>query len=133
MNHHDHSDHGGGHGGHDMPGMPAQPKCSMNMLWNTQVADTCVVFRTWHVSGPATLALSCAAVVALGVLYEYLRVAQRGVDRRIAATLSAQGKGKAAAVRAGVGASVSGRDSPEMDSEEAGLLTGSLVVKGYNG
>ena len=77
---------------------------------------------------------SCLVVVGLGVLYEYLRVAQRDVDRRIAATLSAQGKGKAAAAgRAGAGASVSGRDSPEMDSEEAGLLTGSLVVKGYNG
>ena len=116
----------GDHGGHDMP-MPSGPKCSMNMLWNTQVADTCVVFRSWHISGPAALFGSCVAIAALGVLYEYLRVAQRNVDRRIAATLSAQGKGKAAA-GAGPG-SVSGRDSPEMDSEEAGLLTGSLVVK----
>jgi copper transporter 1 len=23
----------------------------MNMLWNAQVADTCVVFRSWHISG----------------------------------------------------------------------------------
>jgi copper transporter 1 len=23
----------------------------MNMLWNHQVADTCVVFRSWHISG----------------------------------------------------------------------------------
>ena len=131
MNHGDH----GGHDGHDMPSMPTGPKCSMNMLWNTQIEDTCIVFRSWHISGTAAFAFSCLVVVGLGVLYEYLRVAQRGVDRRIAATLSAQGKGKAAAARAGLGAgaSVSGRDSPEMDSEEAGLLTGSLVVKGYNG
>ena len=129
MNHYDHSDHGGGHGGHDMPGMPAQPKCSMNMLWNTQIEDTCIVFRSWHISTKSAFVFSCLVVVGLGVLYEYLRVAQRNVDRRIAATLSAQGKGKAAA-GAGAGAgSVSGRDSPEMDSEEAGLLTGSLVVK----
>lgn len=52
----DHGDGGhGGHGGggHDMPGgdMPAMPKCSMNMLWNHQVADTCVVFRSWHIAG----------------------------------------------------------------------------------
>ena len=96
-----------------MPGMPAGPQCSMNMLWNTQIEDTCIVFRSWHISGTAAFAFSCLVVVGLGVLYEYLRVAQRGVDRRIAATLSAQGKGKAAAARAG--ASVSGRDSPEMD------------------
>ncbi|RPD57510.1 Ctr copper transporter [Lentinus tigrinus ALCF2SS1-7] len=108
--------------------MPMGPKCSMNMLWNTQIEDTCIVFRSWHISTTSAFVFSCLVVVGLGVLYEYLRVAQRDVDRRIAARLSAQGKGKAAA-----GASVSGRDSPEIDSEEAGLLTGSLVVKGYTG
>ncbi|TFK85538.1 Ctr copper transporter [Polyporus arcularius HHB13444] len=111
--------------------MPSQPQCSMNMLWNTQIEDTCIVFRSWHISSTTAFVFSCLVVVGLGVLYEYLRVAQREVDRRIAARLSAQGKGKAAAGRAG--GSVSGRDSPEIDSEEAGLLTGSLVVKGYNG
>ncbi|TBU33932.1 Ctr copper transporter [Dichomitus squalens] len=110
---------------------PSGPTCSMNMLWNTQIEDTCVVFRSWHISTKAGFVFSCAAVVALGVLYEYLRVAQRGLDRRIAATLSAQGKGKAAAARAH--GPVSGRDSPEIDSEEAGLLTGVLVAKGHTG
>ena len=85
----------GDHGGHDMP-IPSGPKCSMNMLWNTQVADTCVVFRSWHISGPAALFGSCVAIAALGVLYEYLRVASARLDRRVAATLSAQGKGKGA-------------------------------------
>lgn len=125
MNHGDHGAHGG-HGGHEMPMPDAGPKCSMNMLWNTQIADTCIVFRSWHISTTSAFVLSCAAVVALGVLYEYLRVAQRTADRRIAATLSAQAKGKAAV-------SASARASPEIDSEEAGLLTGSLVVKGRTG
>ncbi|KAI0709546.1 Ctr copper transporter [Cerioporus squamosus] len=108
-----------------MPGMPmpSQPQCSMNMLWNTQIEDTCIVFRSWHISSTAAFVFSCFVVVGLGVLYEYLRVAQRG----------AQGKGKAAVGRSSSGGSVSGRDSPEIDSEEAGLLTGSLVVKGYKG
>ncbi|KAH9942352.1 Ctr copper transporter [Epithele typhae] len=124
MNHGDH----GGHGGHDMPmpmpGEPTPPTCSMNMLWNTQIEDTCIVFRQWHVSSTGAFVLSCAAVVALGVLYEYMRVAVRALDVRVAATLSAQGKGKAAvsAIRAG-----------EEDSEEAGLLTGSVVVKARDG
>jgi copper transporter 1 len=30
----------------------------MNMLWNNQVADTCVVFRSWHIHGWATMLLS---------------------------------------------------------------------------
>ena len=113
----------GDHGGHDMP-MPTGPKCSMNMLWNTQVADTCVVFRSWHISGPAALFGSCVAIAALGVLYEYLRVASARLDRRVAATLSAQGKGKGAAVSARAAIAL-GED--EVDSEEAGLLTGSVV------
>ena len=126
MNHGDH----GGHEGHDMP-MPMGPKCSMNMLWNTQIEDTCIVFRSWHISTNSAFVFSCAVIVGLGVLYEYLRVAQRNLDRRIAATLSAQGKGKTAAAHAH--GSVSGRDSPEIDSEEAGLLTGALVKKAHTG
>ena len=55
----------------------------------------------------------------LGILYEWLREAQKAMDRKIAATLSAQGKGKAAT-------RVSEAD---LDSEEAGLLTRSSVVK----
>lgn len=113
--------------------MPAGPKCSMNMLWNTQIADTCIVFRSWHISTTSAFVFSCAVIVGLGVLYEYLRVAQRTLDRRIAATLSAQGKGKAAVAAAHTHGSVSGRDSPEIDSEEAGLLTGALVKKAHTG
>ncbi|PIL35956.1 transporter [Ganoderma sinense ZZ0214-1] len=117
----------GDHGGHDMP-MPMGPKCSMNMLWNTQIEDTCIVFRSWHISTTSAFVFSCVVIAGLGVFYEYLRVAQRNLDLRIAATLSAQGKGKAAAAAHSHG-SVSGRDSPEIDSEEAGLLTGTLVKK----
>ena len=123
-----HGDHGG-HGGHDMP-MPSGPTCSMNMLWNTQVEDTCVVFRSWHISGPLALALSCVAIAGLGVLYEYTRVASARLDRRIAATLSAQGKGKASTAVGAAAVSASSREpEDELDSEEAGLLTRSSVVK----
>ncbi|KZT10821.1 Ctr copper transporter [Laetiporus sulphureus 93-53] len=102
------------HGGHDMP---MGPKCSMNMLWNTQIEDTCVVFRSWHISSKTAFAFSFLAILALGVLYEWLRVAQRDVDRLIARRLLADGKGKARVPR-------SGRNTPESDSEGAGLLTG---------
>ncbi|KAK7692368.1 hypothetical protein QCA50_003993 [Cerrena zonata] len=113
----------GDHGGHDMP----MQKCSMNMLWNTQIENTCIVFRSWHISSNTAFVFSCFAIVVLGILYEWLRQAQGQFDVKIAATLSAQGKGKAAAARSGV--SGSGRSTPEVDSEEAGLLTGVRNLK----
>lgn len=97
---------------------------------NTQIEDTCIVFRSWHISSTQAFLFSCVVIVALGVLYEWLREAQKVMDRKIAATLSAQGKGKS---RSGPLVSVNdGRDSPEADSEEAGLLTGLPVFKGGN-
>ncbi|KAI0798445.1 Ctr copper transporter [Irpex lacteus] len=97
------------------------PACSLNMLWNTQIQDTCIVFSSWHITSTASFLFSFLVIVALGVLYEWLREAQKAADRKIAATLSAQGKGKGTA-------RVSGRTSPD-DHEEAGLLTGLRVVK----
>ncbi|EGO00171.1 hypothetical protein SERLA73DRAFT_180611 [Serpula lacrymans var. lacrymans S7.3] len=106
--------------GHDMPGMG--PKCSMSMLWNTNIIDTCIVFPQWHISSHTGFVLSCLVIVGLGVLYEYLRVFQRQVDRRIALSL---GKGKSRA------RSSSGRNSPTnaSDFEEAALLTGRRTLK----
>ncbi|TFY69506.1 hypothetical protein EVG20_g3134 [Dentipellis fragilis] len=112
----DHGDHGG-HGDHD--GMDMGPKCSMHMLWNTQIVDTCVVFQQWHISSKFTFALSFFAIIAISVGYEWLRAYQRSVDERIALALS-RGKGRDRGL-------VSGRSSPELsgpDVEEASLLTG---------
>ncbi|KAA1472832.1 Ctr-domain-containing protein [Dentipellis sp. KUC8613] len=86
----DHGDHGG-HGGHG--GMDMEPKCSMHMLWNTQIVDTCVVFQQWHISSKFTFALSFFAIIAISVGYEWLRAYQRSVDERIALALS-RGKGR---------------------------------------
>ncbi|KAH0827496.1 Ctr copper transporter family-domain-containing protein [Lanmaoa asiatica] len=101
-------DHGG-HEGHDMPRM-----CSMNMLWNTQTIDTCIVFRSWHIRSHTEFVLSFAAIVLLSFLYEYLRLFQRDVDARIRERVN---KGKRAA------SPVSGRSTPER-GEETGLLNG---------
>ncbi len=69
------------HGNHDMP---MAPRCSMNMLWNTQIQDTCVVFRSWHIHSNAQFVLSLVIIALLGVAYEYLRVLQRNFDSHIA-------------------------------------------------
>ncbi|KAF9244898.1 copper transporter [Melanogaster broomeanus] len=109
--------HDGGHEGHDMAA-----RCSMNMLWNTQIIDTCVIFPSWHIRSTAQFLVSFVVIVLLGVLYEYLRVLQQSVDAKIGEKLS---KGKRAA------SPVSGRSTPER-GEDAALLGGRRVKQaGY--
>ncbi|THH08086.1 hypothetical protein EW145_g2942 [Phellinidium pouzarii] len=129
MNYLDHSGHDGmdhdmpdmDHGGHGSMDMGA--KCSMNMLWNTQIIDTCVVFPQWHIRSNLSFALSFLAIVALGVFYEWLRAFARRVDRSVARTIangSAKGKGRGSV-------SPSGRRSLSPSSvadEDETLLTG---------
>lgn len=91
--------------------------CTMNMLWNTQIKDTCIVFRSWHISSTSAFIFSCLVIVALGIFYEYLRTFQKALDYRIALSLS-KGKRK--------GGRISGRSSPDGEHEEAGLLSGRL-------
>ena len=105
------------HGGHDM-----LPRCSMHMLWNTQIIDTCVVFPSWHIRSSAQFVFSFAAIVCLSVLYEYLRLFQRDVDARIRERVN---KGKRAA-----SPPVSGRSTPSEHGEDTGLLNGRKARSG---
>ncbi|KAI1083231.1 Ctr copper transporter family protein [Whalleya microplaca] len=72
---HSHMDHGGhgdmGHG--DMP----MPMCNMNMLFTWDTTNLCIVFRQWHIRGPASLVFSLLAIVAVCAGYEALREATR--------------------------------------------------------
>ncbi|KAF8800214.1 Ctr copper transporter [Phlegmacium glaucopus] len=107
------------HGGHGEHFMPIKPFCKMNMLWNTDIINTCIVFRTWHVSSNAFFLGSCIFIVLLGIFYEYLRVFQRKLDYRIALSLQNKGKRRSTAS--------SGRNSPEGVSEDSALLTGRIL------
>lgn len=97
--------------------MPAM--CSMNMLWNTQIIDTCIVFPSWHIRSNVGFVLSFAAIVLLGVLYEYLRLFQHDVDARIQEKTS-KGKRAVSPVPA---------STPER-GEDTGLLHGRKVRRG---
>lgn len=102
------------HGGHSMP------MCSMHMLWNTQIIDTCVIFKSWHIHTHFQFVLSFLAIVFLGILYEYLRVFQQRVDEHIAFKLA---KGK----RSASPPSASGRSTPDRGAgadESVSLLNG---------
>ena len=98
------------------------PQCSMNMLWNTQIIDTCIVFPSWHIGSNGQFVVSFFAIVALGIFYEYLRAFSTAFDRRLAASLT---KGKTRGH-----SPASGRGSPARgaDYEEAGLLSGRIRV-----
>ncbi|KDR67565.1 hypothetical protein GALMADRAFT_258239 [Galerina marginata CBS 339.88] len=144
----DHSAHA--HAAHEMA-MPM--RCKMNMLWNTDIIDTCIVFRSWHVTSTSFFLGSCIAIVLLGVLYEYLRVFQRRLDVHIALALQNQSKGKTGRGREressrgsgsgggnGAGtprlasASPEGDYAHDHDHEESGLLSGRrLIVKSLAG
>jgi len=114
------------HGDHS--GQSAIPRCSMNMLWNTQIINTCIVFRKWHISTHTGFVLSFLVIVALGVLYEYLRAVQRGFDRRVA--LGLRGKGKVAASGIAPGGRVdSGSEGSSELEDNAGLLSGRRALK----
>ncbi|KAG1870215.1 copper transporter [Suillus subalutaceus] len=108
------------HGAHDMAA-----RCSMNMLWNTQIIDTCVVFRQWHIHSNLQFFFSFLAIVALGMLYEYLRVFSKDFDKRIGVKLRIQ-SGRRTPLTA------SGQSSPERhgdSAEERGLLNGLRVAR----
>ncbi len=95
----------------------------MSINRNTQIEHTCVVFRSWHINNTTQFVLSCLAIVALGVFYEYLRALQKTVDARIAASLS---KGKhARRSRSSSRASES--------AEDALLLSGRVLTKPSTG
>lgn len=108
------------HGGHDGQEMPM---CAMHMLWNTQVIDTCVIFKSWHIHTYFQFVLSLLAIVLLGVFYEYIRVFQRRVDDYI---MTKYGKGKRPTSPPGG----SGRSTPERGAradEAVSLLNGRRV------
>ncbi|KAJ7073223.1 Ctr copper transporter [Mycena belliarum] len=91
---------------HSMP----MPRCSMNMLWNTQIVNTCIVFRSWHVSSMSIFVLSCIAIMGLGILYEALRVVQKQLDVRVARQLAGSAAG---GIRLGGDAADAGLAAPK--------------------
>ncbi|KAG0237730.1 hypothetical protein BGW42_000136 [Actinomortierella wolfii] len=74
-----HGDHGGG-GGHGDHGGGGEEMCSMNMLFNWDTKNVCVVFESWKINTPLGLILSMIVIIALGVAYELLRAKSRQYD-----------------------------------------------------
>ncbi|KAF9523503.1 copper transporter [Crepidotus variabilis] len=102
------------------------PHCKMNMLWNTDILDTCIVFRSWHIRTPTHFVLSLLAIVLLGVLFEYLRVLKGRLDVWLAEGLKEGGGGGGRGrdrsnSRAGTGRGSTSPNEGGSSSEELGL------------
>ncbi|CAJ2501091.1 Uu.00g039440.m01.CDS01 [Anthostomella pinea] len=85
---HSHMDHSGmdhGHMDHGDIGHGNMPMCNMNMLFTWDTTNLCIVFRQWHVRGPASLVFSLLAIVAICAGYEALREATRRYDSWVGA------------------------------------------------
>ncbi|OAD72230.1 hypothetical protein PHYBLDRAFT_182011 [Phycomyces blakesleeanus NRRL 1555(-)] len=59
--------------------METCPEC---MLFNWQVENVCVVFRSWHTSTPLGLFGSCLIIFAIAAGYEYLRSWSSTLDQQ---------------------------------------------------
>ena len=72
----------------------------MNMLWNNDIKDVCVVFESWHISGPLSMVVSwyvplsftmemcklkgSMVIIAISIIYAYILSSLRRLDRSIA-------------------------------------------------
>ncbi|CAE6410711.1 unnamed protein product [Rhizoctonia solani] len=69
--------------------------CTMNMLWNWEVIDSCFISDQWHVTNEVGFALSIVGIFLITFLIEGIRRAARNYDRMLAAkhagTLSKNG------------------------------------------
>ncbi|KAF8938185.1 Ctr copper transporter family-domain-containing protein [Dissophora ornata] len=79
-------DHGGGHdggndGGHD--GGHGGNSCSMNMLFNWDTENLCVIFESWQINTPSALIFSCLIIIGLAASYELLRAQSCRYEERL--------------------------------------------------
>ncbi|KAF9362618.1 hypothetical protein BGX34_005804 [Mortierella sp. NVP85] len=84
MEHHGgHGGHGGEHGGGGGHGDGEQGTCSMNMLFNWDTENVCVVFESWRIDSPLGLVFSCLIIIGLAASYELLRSQARRYEERL--------------------------------------------------
>jgi copper transporter 1 len=72
----------GAHGGDHESGIGGM-RCSMNMLFNWNITNTCVIFSWWRINSIVSLLLSMLILFALAAAYEWLRQKARIYDEHI--------------------------------------------------
>ncbi|KAF4768830.1 hypothetical protein HAV15_008596 [Penicillium sp. str.  len=117
MDHSMHMDMGHGDMGHGDMDMGA--KCNMNMLFTWSSENLCIIFRSWHVTGPFSFLFSLIAIVILAAGYEGVRSATRKYEVAHAQRLSAF---------LGTTATTGGRDNRAALVRKGKLITAALYA-----
>ncbi|OAD66682.1 hypothetical protein PHYBLDRAFT_119009 [Phycomyces blakesleeanus NRRL 1555(-)] len=52
------------------------------MLFNWNIQDVCIVFEWWHIHSVTQFILSSLALVAIAILYEFLRAQANSLDHK---------------------------------------------------
>ncbi|KAG9244453.1 CTR2 long splice variant [Calycina marina] len=61
--------------------MEAAAMCSMNMLFNWQTSNLCIIFQWWHIQTTGGLLFSLIGIVGLTALYEAIRAGSRRYEK----------------------------------------------------
>lgn len=107
-------DHDGGHGGHDGGHDGGEGTCSMNMLFNWNTENLCVVFESWKINSPAGLVFSCLIIIGLAASYELLRAQSRKYEERLIEGAKKRQGGESSGHT--VGGNVAGDETPLLPS-----------------
>lgn len=90
------------------------------MLWNWYTIDSCFIARSWHIRSSGMFAGSCIGVILLVISLEFLRRAQRELDRYFRRTNAiAASPSTAAITTAEAGSSASSGSGKAMNASSA--------------
>lgn len=62
--------------------------CRMNMVWNWDTTNLCILTSSWRITTPFSLSLSLTLIAFSAVLYEYLRLYIRRLDAHLSRSYS---------------------------------------------
>lgn len=103
-----------------MGGMGGGSSCKISMLWNWYTIDSCFIARSWHIRSSGMFAGSCIGVILLVISLEFLRRAQRELDRYFRRTNAiAASPSTAAITTAEAGSSASSGSGKAMNASSA--------------
>lgn len=89
-------DHGAPHHGMPMPmpggGHSQAHRCAMDMTWNWNSQNVCVVFQWWAINGVWQLILSVMGVAAIALFHEWFRRFNQIRERKLAVRLEREAR-----------------------------------------
>ncbi|KAI8971064.1 Ctr copper transporter, partial [Pilobolus umbonatus] len=57
--------------------------CTMNMLFNLDTTNVCIIYEWWHIRNTSDFMLSCVVVFCISAFYEYLRITSNELEAMV--------------------------------------------------